>query len=250
MTNTKKYVKKKYLTIEVEEDIETNNSNIIDSNTGLTDVKYRKFNNHAIIEKRVLYDGYEFYEDPHKPSNYPKIINYRCSNYRKNERILNYQFCNALLKRKEENKIIYFILEKNHSDECKKLHNINKKIETNLIGNYNDYINKCFKYLDSTENYNKKVFTLNLQNIYNENKYDFRLKENTIKNIISRWKTNSLRFTKYCAIENRYNKNKELILWEYNNSAIFTSNKKNPIQSEYFIWSSDQMIARARIAIY
>ena len=192
----KKVHEKNYLTIDVEEDIETNNSNIIDSNTGLTDVKYRKFNNHAIIEKRVLYDGYEFYEDPHKPSNYPKIINYRCSNYRKNERILNYQFCNALLKRKEENKIIYFILEKNHSDECKKLHNINKKIETNLIGNYNDYINKCFKYLDSTENYNKKEFTLNLQNIYNENKYDFRLKENTIKNIISRWKTNSLRFKK------------------------------------------------------
>ena len=123
-----------------------------------------------------------------------------------------------------------------------------KKNETNLIGNYNDYINKCFKYLDSTEHYNKKEFTIKLQNIYNENKYDFRLKENTIKNIISRWKTNSLRFTKYSAIENRYNKNEELILWEYNNSSIFTSNKKNPIPSEYFIWSSDQMIARGRIS--
>ena len=95
-----------------------------------------------------------------------------------------------------------------------------------MIGNYNDYINKCFKYLDGTEDYNKKEFTINLQNIYNENKYDFRLKENTIKNIISRWKTNSLRFTKYSAIENRFNKNEELILWEYNNSSIFTCNKK------------------------
>ena len=150
------------------------------------------------------------------------------------------------MKRKEENNVIYFILEKNHSSECINLHNITKKNETNLIGNYNEYINKCFKYLDSTEDYNKKEFTINLQNIYNENKYDFRLKENTIKNIISRWKTNSLRFTKYNAIENRYNKNKELILWEYNNSAIFTSNKKNPFPSEYFIWSSDLMIARAR----
>ena len=131
-----------------------------------------------------------------------------------------------MLKRKEEKDNIYFILEKDHSEECLKLHTINKKIETNLIGNYNDYINKCFKYLDSTENYNKKEFNLNLHNIYNKNKYDFRLKENTIKNIISRWKTNSLRFTKYNAIENRYNKNNELILWEYNNSAIFISNKK------------------------
>ena len=44
-----------------------------------------------------------------------------------------------------------------------------KKLETNLIRNYNDFINKCFKYLYSTEEYNKKEFTLKLQNIYNEN---------------------------------------------------------------------------------
>ena len=87
-----------------------------------------------------------------------------------------------------------------------------------------------------------------LQNIYNENKYSFKLKENTIKNIIGRWKANSLRFTKYNAIENKYNKNNELRLWEYNNSAIYISNKKNPINNEYFIWTSDQIIARARIA--
>ena len=101
-----------------------------------------------------------------------------------------------------------------------------KKKETNLIGNYNNYLNKCFKYLDTTEEYNKKDFTLKLQNIYNENKYNFHLKENTIKNIIGRWKNNSLRFTKYNSIENRYNKNNELILWEYNNSPIYTSKKK------------------------
>ena len=122
------------------------------------------------------------------------------------------------------------------------------KEDTNLIGNYNDFLNKCFKYLDSTESYNKKEFTINLQNIYNENKYNFRLKENTIKNIIGRWKANSLRFTKYNSLENRINKNNELILWEYNNSAIFTSNKKNPIPSEYFIWTKNQIIARVRIS--
>ena len=56
----KRVHEKKYLSIEVEENIETINSQIIDTNTGLTEVKYRKFNNNAIIEKRVLYDGYEF----------------------------------------------------------------------------------------------------------------------------------------------------------------------------------------------
>ena len=79
-----------------------------------------------------------------------------------------------------------------------------KKIQTNLIGNYNDYLNKCYNYLDSSENYNKTEFKNALQNIYNENKYNFRLKENTIKNIIGRWKSNSLRFTKYNAIERHW----------------------------------------------
>ena len=73
------------------------------------------------------------------------------------------------------------------------------------------------------------------------------MKSNTIKNIIGRWKNSSLRFTKYNAIENRYNKNNELILWEYNNTAIFTSNKKNKFPSEYFIWTSNQIIARSRL---
>ena len=52
------------------------------------------------------------------------------------------------------------------------------------------------------------------------------LKENTIKNIIGRWKDHSLKFTKYNALEHRYNKNNELILWDYANTVIYSSNKK------------------------
>ena len=66
----------------------------------------------------------------------------------------------------------------------------------------------------------KKEFTIKLQEIYNEKKYNFLFKDNTIKNILGRQKANSLRFTKYSAIENRFNKNEELILWEYNNSSF------------------------------
>ena len=61
------------------------------------------------------------------------------------------------------------------------LHNITKKIESNLIGNYYNYINKCYKYFDSTEECNKKEFSMKIQNIYNENKYDFRLKRILLK---------------------------------------------------------------------
>ena len=214
----------------------------------IKEVKEKKYNMPCSIEKTILYDGKKFVKDRHQNNDYPKIINYRCIYYRKNESKRQSLFCNALVKRKEGKNFVYFILDKQHSKECDSLSTVKKKEDTNLIGNYNDFINKCFKYLDSTEFYNKKEFTINLQNIYNENKYNFRLKENTIKNIIGRWKSNSLRFTKYNAIENRFNKNNELILWEYNNRPIFTRNKKNPYPSEYFIWSTNQIIARERLS--
>ena len=62
-----------------------------------------------------------------------------------------------LLKRKEEKNKIYFILEKNSQEECLNLHSENRKIVSNLIDNYNYYINKYFNYLVGAENYNKKL---------------------------------------------------------------------------------------------
>ena len=94
---------------------------------------------------------------------------------------------------------------KEHSSLCNKFLVIKKDNESDVILHYNDFILKCNSYLDSQEIYNRKDFTEKLQEIYNENKYNFNLKENTIKNIISRWKTNSLRFTKYNALDNKFN---------------------------------------------
>ena len=60
-------------------------------------------------------------------------------------------FCNTLVKRYSRKDIIYFIMDKKHSQECYKLTEIEKKNETNLIENYNNFIQKCFNYLDSIE---------------------------------------------------------------------------------------------------
>ena len=45
---------------------------------------------------------------------------------------------------------------------------------------------------------------------------------------------------------NIYNDKKELILWDHGNPIIYTSEKLNPIPSEYFIWSHNSLIARTR----
>ena len=160
------------------------------------------------------------------------IINYRCKNYRKYENQKKGSFCNALVKRiKIKDKLVYE-LENNHSKLCNELTLNTLKNKSNLISDYKSYIEKCNLYMDKSEIYNKKEFTIALQNIYNENKYCFLLKPNTIKNIIGKWKANSLRFTKFNAIINQYNKEGELILWEHSNTIIYLSNKKNPIPSE------------------
>ena len=241
-TNQKK--RSKAYTIEIEENLELN-ANYIYNETKEKDspmeVKDKVFKN-----TDILYEGKTFIKERHQPKNFPAIINYRCKYQRKNEHLKNSNFCNALIKRKKDKNNIYYILEKNHSKECIEFSTISIINSSNLIGNYNDYINKCNQYLDSTEDYNKTEMRVKLQEIYNSNNYNFTLKENTIKNIIGRWKSNSLRFTKYNAIENRNNKNGDLILWDYQNTVIYSSNKKNPIKAEYYIWSSDQMIARCR----
>ena len=68
---------------------------------------------------------------------------------------------------------LFIIIQKKNIQKCNDLIVTNIKLESNIIGNYNDYLNKCYKYLDSVEEYSEKDFTINLQNIYNENQYNF-----------------------------------------------------------------------------
>ena len=56
--------------------------------------------------------------------------------------------------------------------------------------------------MDSSEFYNKKEFRVKLLDIYNKEKYNFKLKDSTIDNIINNWKLNSIKFSKYNALEN------------------------------------------------
>ena len=41
-----------------------------------------------------------------------------------------------------------------------------------------------------------------------------------------------MRFIKYSALENKYNKNNELILWDYINTKMYTNNNKKEIYAE------------------
>ena len=102
--------------------------------------------------------------------------------------------------------------------------------------------------MDTIETYSKAEIKKQLLDIYHKQKYNFILKENTLDNIINRWKLNTRKFTKYNALDNMYINNNELILWDHRNIVIYLQNKKKELTSEYFIWSHDQIISRARIS--
>ena len=102
---------------------------------------------------------------------------------KKNEHLKDSYFCNALIKRIKDNKKYYFKLVKKHSEECINLV-VNKiKNDSNIIGNYNMFIEKCQDYLNKQEIYDKKLFNENLLKIYNEGKYNFKLRDYTISTI-------------------------------------------------------------------
>lgn len=92
-----------------------NNSNIP------IEVKNKIFNDINNIYKEITYDGKIFIEERHKTKEYPNIITYRCKNQRKNERTIHSYFFNAIVKRKIEKNTCFYILEKDHSEECNNL---------------------------------------------------------------------------------------------------------------------------------
>ena len=55
--------------------------------------------------------------------------------------------------------MVYFRLENLRSKVCEDLYIVEIKNKSDLIRNYNDYIKKCFSYLDSTKMYNEKEFS-------------------------------------------------------------------------------------------
>ena len=132
--------KKKVTTIEVEENINTEAFPNMTEKNELFEVKDKIFkkNKHNILENSIYYEGKLFKKDRHQLKSYPNIVKYRCKNYRKKEKSRNTTFCSALIKRKIDKNKYYFILEQNHSKECLETKIINFKINTNLIGYYNE----------------------------------------------------------------------------------------------------------------
>ena len=84
-----------------------------------------------------------------------------------------------------------------HSIECiNKYNEVNPK-KKKILYIYEDFEKKCFEEFNKQDNYKRSNFIEIAYKIINDNKIDLKINDNKIKNIISKWKNLTQRFTKY-----------------------------------------------------
>jgi len=136
-----------------------NNSENIDNNTiniEKIDVFNKKFPVDTPIYDEIIYDNNVYIKDIYQYNKKAEYINYRCKNFRKNQYKTNNYFCYSMVKRLSKENFIYYKLTKIHSSQCKALKKDELIIENDHIKNYEEFVNKCFEYLDKIEIFKKK----------------------------------------------------------------------------------------------
>ena len=91
------------------------------------EVKNNIFNDIDNVYKEITHNGKIFIKERYKTKVLPNIITYRYKYQRKNERLFHSYFCNAIVKRKVEKNKCFYILEKDHSENCNNLITKKKK---------------------------------------------------------------------------------------------------------------------------
>ena len=124
------------------------------------------------------------------------------------------------------------------------------KCKTNeILSNTNDrdiFLKLCEDVMNKPNIYEQNLFKTRFKDIYNEHKYTFPLNDNTLSNIITKWKNTTFKYNKTTILFNRYDCENRLILRDYRTIYIETEKRKNPINVEYTIWGNDENIGRMR----
>ena len=77
------------------------------------------------------------------------------------------------------------------------------------------------------DHYNRKEYIELAYKILNDNKIRIKINDNKIKNLISKWKINSQKFTKYLFLEDTKTFDGQILLQNYIYKIITYKNKKN-----------------------
>ena len=97
--------------------------------------------------------------------------------------------------------------------------------------------------------YDRNLFKKSFKDLYNDKNIDyFPLNDNFLSNIISKWKNNSIRFTKSVALKEIKDYENRLILREYRNIPLENNSKKKISSLEYIIWANTENLRRIKVS--
>ena len=162
------------------------------------------------------------------------------------------RFCSATIvyiQPRQKEKTSYSLMEGN-SIEYLELGKENKIQKEKIKRKKEEYINLCENVMNTSTIYNREMFKERFKEIYNDpsNKYDFEINNSMLNNIISKWKSTSVKFNKGSVLINKYDYQKRLIFREFRSLYVHVPNKKKPVLLEYIIWGNDENIERIRIS--
>ena len=139
-----------------------------------------------------------------------------------------------------------YFLKKVHSIECCNTFQSEKKEIKEKILNKNNFILECENIMNSSNIFDRRLFKEEFKKLYSNKDYDFPLSNNILSNIISNWKRNSLKLTKYCIFQIIYDYENSLILRGFTCKYNNVETKKVIQKVEYNIWAKDENIRRMR----
>ena len=104
----------------------------------------------------------------------------------------------------------------------------NKKLKAKKK-NKEEFIYLCENVIKTSTIYNRQMFKDRFKEIYNDalNKFDFEINNSMLNNIISKWKSTSIKFNKGNVLLNQYDYQKRLIFREFRSLYVHVPNKKN-----------------------
>ena len=118
--------------------------------------------------------------------------------------------------------------------------------KADLNNEKNDFINLYNDVMNSSTIYDRKLFKNEIKKIYNNHTYLFSQYNNLLSNIITKWKNNSVNFTKFACLKNQFDYNNNLILREFHTVHLESDNNKNSLQLDYIIWCNNENLKRIR----
>ena len=124
-----------------------------------------------------------------------------------------------------------------HSYDCIEKYNEERTDKREYLDNFEKFSDLCLETYNKLDYYNRKEYIQIAYKILNDNKFKIKINENKIKNMISKWKTNSQKFTKFLFLNDTQTFDSQNLLQAYIYKILTYNNKR--IKFECFIWGND-----------